>query len=112
MKKTLKNVLRSVVIVGTLALPQGIDYLVNGPHETSIVGEGSSKKVVHEYENKIIVGDWAYPWGSLWIDEGKDGFLDKVEYRGLSARAPAIVSFSKESFPLQRAQKEYSELRR
>jgi hypothetical protein len=109
MGKTLRNVLRSIVIVGTLALPYGIDYLVNGPYEVSRVGEGLSQKVVHEYENKIVVGGWAFPWGSVWTDKGKDGSLDKVEYRGLS-KFPAIVSFSKESFHLQRAQKEYSEL--
>ena len=106
MNKKTRNVLVALAVAGTLASPQGMDYLVNGSYRTHQVGENFSTRVIHEYGDKIQVGNWSWPWGTVVSDDDKDGRLDRVRYTSLS-RIPFAMEIDQDSEWFQNAQERY-----
>lgn len=110
LRNTIKKTLVGLATVGTLVLPQGIDYSVNGSYKVTQVGEGFSKRIVHEYDDKIVVTGWVHPWGTEFVDEGKDGILEEVYYHALP-RVPFSTRLEPTSKFFQDRQAEYENLR-
>ncbi len=108
----IKKSLVGLAIVGTLALPQGIDYVVNGPYKVTQLGDGVSKRIVHEYDDKIVVTGWAHPFGSMMVDHGKDGILDEYWLRSVTPRVPFNIKIDPSNRLFQARQEEYANLRR
>ncbi len=110
LKEKIKTTLGGLLTICALASPPLIDYLVNGSYRVTQIGEGLSRRVVHEYRDKIVIGSWAYPWGSVMIDNGKDGILDEYWFRGLS-RVACNIKIEPSNWLFQTAQTEYEKLR-
>ena len=107
MKKIIKKTLVALAVAGALALPQGIDYMVNGSYESTRIGEN----VIHEYGDKIVVGGRYWPWGTKSFDYGKDGKLDRIESAALP-RVPFSMEIEKDSELFRSAQEGYEKLMR
>ena len=107
----IKKALAGLAVVGTLALQQGVDYLVNGPYKVTQLGNGTSKRIFHEYEDKIVVTGWAHPFGSMMVDYGKDGSLDEYWLRSVPSRVPFNIKVDPSSRLFQARQEEYVNLR-
>ena len=110
LKNKIRNTLVGLAIIGALALPQGIDRVVNGPYKVTKIGEGFSIKVIHEYNDKIKVSGWAHPWGMHLVDEGKDGSLEEIWYSALP-RTPFTTNIKPDSKIFQNIQAEYIKLK-
>ena len=110
---TLKNKIQKTLvglgIAGMLTLPQIIDHMLNGPYKVTQIGEGISRKIIHEYDDKISVTGCWHPWGTRLVDEGKDGILDGVYYAGLP-RVAIHLEIEPGSKFFQDRQAEYEEL--
>lgn len=104
----IKKTLTGLAVVGILALPQGIDYIVNGPYKVTHIGDGTSKSIIHEYDNKIIVTGWAHPFGDMLVDYGKDGTLDEYWLRSVPSRVPFNIKIDPSNRLFQARQAEYN----
>lgn len=107
----IKKALAGLAVVGTLALPQGIDYLVNGPYKVTQIGERLQKRVIHEYDNKIVVTGWTHPFGDMVVDYGKDGILDQYWLRSVPSGASFSIKIDPSSRLFQARQAKYVKLR-
>ena len=106
----IKKNLVGLAVVGTLASPQGIDYMVNGPFKVRQVGDGISKRIVHEYGDKIVVTGLAHPLDSIMVDYGKDGVLDEYWLRSAPSRVPFNIKVDPSSKLFHSRQEEYAKL--
>lgn len=112
LKNKIRNAFIGLAVAGIYTSPQVIDYLVNGTYKVTQIGDGISKKVVHEYDDKIVVTGWAHPFGSMMIDEDKDGKLDEYWLRSVPARVPFNIKIDSSSILFRYRQAEYEILRK
>jgi len=110
LKDKIKKTLTGLAIVGSLALPQGLDYVINGPYKATQIGDGLTRRVIHEYNDKIVVTGWAHPWGSVMVDNNKDGNLDEYWFRSVPSRVIFNIKIDSLNMLFQARQEEYEKL--